>query len=176
MKWLNEPQHWQADDQSVTMTAEKDTDFWRVTRHGYIKDDGHFYYQDVSGDFSATVKVSGKYVTLYDQAGVMVRADSKNWLKCGIEYIEGTQQISTVVTRDFSDWAFAPLAENPPSIWLRLQRIAETIEVSYSLDGQTFTMIRQAYLTDAPSLQVGLMCAAPRGDGFQVTFEQFSLE
>ena len=33
----------------------------------------------------------------------MVRLDEANWLKCGIEFVEGVQQVSAVVTRDYSD-------------------------------------------------------------------------
>jgi regulation of enolase protein 1 (concanavalin A-like superfamily) len=61
------------------------------------------FYQKIKGDFIVEVKVRGKYQELYDQAGIMVRLDEANWLKCGIEFFEGVQQVSAVVTRDYSD-------------------------------------------------------------------------
>ena len=38
----------------------------------------------------------------YDQAGLMVRLDPQHWLKCGIEYVDGRQCASAVVTRRLS--------------------------------------------------------------------------
>ena len=82
---------------------------------------------------------------------------------------------SAVVTRDFSDWSILPLAAVPERVWFRLQRIGSAIEVSYALDGATYTMIRQAYLTEAGTVQVGVMCAAPKGDGFEVNFRDYGV-
>ena len=175
MKWFNKPKNWDDNNNQLTVTANAKTDFWRVTRHDFIKDDAHFYYQDVAGDFTATVKITGDYATLYDQAGLMLRESDTTWLKCGIEYLNGVQQASAVITRDFSDWSIVPLDDNPPSIWIQIQRISTAVEVSYSLDGDNFIMIRQGYLGEKETLQIGLMCAAPTGDGFTVTFEDFTV-
>lgn len=176
MDWLNEPPAWQAsaDGRTLTVTAGTHTDFWRRTHDGGLRDSGHCYYQRVTGDFEARVRVRGAYAALYDQAGLMVRQDEQVWLKCGIELLNGVQQASTVVTHDWSDWSVVPLA-NPPALDLRILRHGGTIEVSYSLDGQEFTLMRQAYLSTAPELMVGLMIAAPSGPGFEATFEDFTL-
>jgi uncharacterized protein len=175
MQWLNEPQHWHERDGSLTMTADAQTDFWRKTHDGGIRDNGHFYYEVVSGNFVAEVKISGQYGALYDQAGLMVRLDETLWLKCGIEYMHGVQHASVVVTRDYSDWSVVPLSPNPASIFLHLKRAGGTIEVSYSLDGLSFTMIRTTHLTSAETVQAGMMAAAPQGQGFEVTFENFAV-
>lgn len=103
----------------------------------------------------------------------MVRVDEANWLKCGIEYVDGVQQASAVVTRDFSDWSVVPLPDNPPSVWLRVMRKAEAVEVYYSLDGERYALLRMSYLTPAETIQVGPMCAAPEGNGFPAIFEGF---
>lgn len=175
MDWFNEPTNWQANDGTITVTTDKETDFWRVTRHDFIADNAHFYYQPIEGDFTATVKFTGAYTDLYDQAGLMARQDENVWLKCGVEYLNGVQQASTVVTRDFSDWSVIPLEDNPESAWIRLQRIGTACEVSFSRDGEHYMMIRECYLSDAPTLQVGIMCASPKGDGFTTTFEHFTI-
>jgi uncharacterized protein len=175
MQWLNEPTTWTETDERITVQANGDTDFWRVTRHDFIKDDGHFYYQQVTGNFTTTAKVTGEYATLYDQAGLMVRLDETVWLKCGVEFVEGQQWVSAVVTRDYSDWSFAPLDDNPASLWIQVERTGSACEVRYSLDGQHYTAIRDGYLSDTPSLMVGVMVAAPKGKGFSTVFEGFSV-
>lgn len=175
MNWYNEPQKWQEKDKTLIMQCEGKTDFWRVTRHDFIKDDAHFYYEELKGDFTVTVKITGDYATLYDQAGIMIRENELNWMKCGIEYLDGVQQASAVITHEFSDWSIVPLNDNPTSIWIQAKRIGEAIEVYFSRDGENFIMIRQGYLSISEKLQVGMMCAAPTGDGFEVKFEDFSI-
>lgn len=175
MQWYNEASNWQEKDGIISITTDPDTDFWRVTRHDFIADNAHFYYQSVQGDFVASVKFSGEYNALYDQAGLMARLDEKTWIKCGIEYVDGVQYASAVITRDFSDWSIVPLAGSPKTAYIKLQRIGTAVEVSYSLDGTSYSMIRQGYLTDA-DLQVGLICASPKGQGFTTRFEDFVLE
>jgi uncharacterized protein len=94
-----------------------------------------------------------------------------------VEYVEGLQYASAVITRDFSDWSIVPLDGQPPKLWLRLERIGSAVEVSYAVDGQRYIMIRQAYLSEAESLELGLMCASPTSEeGFTVRFEDFRVE
>lgn len=170
MQWYNEPPGWKVQHDTITVTSGAKTDFWRQTHYGFIRDNGHFFHQQIQGDFIAEVKVSGEYRDLYDQAGIMVRLDELNWMKCGVELVEGVQQVSAVVTRDYSDWSVVPMPQNPPSLWLRVIRRDPALVVQYSSDGKQYTMLRMAYLTPMPSLSVGVMCASPEGDGFSVTF------
>jgi len=175
MQWYNEPPSWTAEGDTITVTVGSKTDFWRKTHDGGVRDSGHFYFQEVTGDFVAEVRLSADYGALYDQAGLMVRLDDSNWLKCGIEFFEGMQHASVVVTRDFSDWSVVALKPAPSRLWLRVMREGYTFAVHYSLDGETYSMLRQAYLTHAPVVSVGVMCCAPIGDGFTVRFEGFAV-
>jgi regulation of enolase protein 1 (concanavalin A-like superfamily) len=173
--WLNEPRSWTIEGNTITVTSDARTDFWRKTHYGFIRDSGHFHYQPVTGDFVAEVNIKGKYNDLYDQAGLMVREDETTWLKCGVEFVEGKQFASAVITRDYSDWSVVPLADNPLSIWMRVVRHGSSIEVFYSLNGIDYTMIRTAYLTTEPTVNVGIMCASPTGNGFMTVFEHLGI-
>jgi hypothetical protein len=173
MEWRNEPPHWQADGDTVSVTSAPQTDFWRKTHSGQINDNGHFYFQPVSGDFRAQVKISGGYADQYDQAGMMVHADEQTWLKCGLELFDGVPRIGAVVTKDFSDWSLQSLAEVPTAFWLKVTRHGGTFEVNFSLNGADFHMIRQAHLTETETVRVGLMTCSPIGDGFTSTYEGF---
>src|SRR5207244_599146 len=84
VKSCNEPASaTQSGDQLVVRTKPK-TDYWRKTFYDYVTDNGHFFFLPVIGDFALESCVAGKYGALYDQAGLMVRIDSSNWLKCGL--------------------------------------------------------------------------------------------
>ena len=128
----------------------------------------------VSCDFDACVCICGHYKDQYDQAGLMVRVDAANWLKCGIELKDEIQYASAVVTREYSDWSVIRL-EHPEKIWLQVQRRAETLEVTYSLDGQQYQLMRQAYLRASESVDIGPMIASPIGAGFEATFAELQV-
>lgn len=176
MQWDNEPAEWSESDGQISMSVPGETDAWRHTKHDFVQDDVPCYHREVAGDFTATVRFAGDYSVLYDQAGLMVREDAETWLKCGVELLEGQQHASAVVTREVSDWSVVPLSDPPEWLWIRVERTGGTVEVSYSTDGEDWTMFRQATLTESDPLQVGVMGAAPQGEGFEARFEQFSVE
>ncbi|WP_259404235.1 DUF1349 domain-containing protein [Hymenobacter sp. HSC-4F20] len=177
LRWLHAPKQATVSDNKLQVQVEGGTDFWRVTHYGFIRDNGHFYYQEQAGDFLAKVKVVGHYRELYDQAGLMIRLDEKNWIKTGIEYVHGVQNVSAVVTREVSDWSVVPRQDSPPAVWLTLLRKGDYVEIQYSFDNKEFKMLRLAYFPPTPGkkVQIGLMCAAPDGKGFPVEFEDFSV-
>lgn len=176
MKWFNEPDIWSANNNTFEINANPQTDFWRITNDNGVRDNGHFYYETVSGNFESLVKIVGNYKYLYDQAGLMVRSDEKNWLKCGIELVEDYQNISTVVTRDQSDWSKIAIKNKPDAVWLKMVRNYNNISVYFSLSGKSFELFRQAYLEMPGEIMVGIMCAAPKGIGFKTTFEEFTIK
>jgi regulation of enolase protein 1 (concanavalin A-like superfamily) len=176
MNWLNEPAHWSFNDGSLHVSTDASTDFWRITHYGFARDNGHFYYQVQSGDFEAGVCIIGQYRSRYDQAGLMIRVDAQHWIKTGIEYVDGIQQASAVVTRTFSDWSVRPYQLEPERIWLKLTRQRDFVEINISTDGQTFDLLRLAYFSPDIPLQVGPMCASPDGTGFEVLFTDFYIK
>jgi regulation of enolase protein 1 (concanavalin A-like superfamily) len=175
MQWLNEPPYWNSKLGTITASSGLETDFWRETHYGFIRDNGHFYYQAVAGNFTAQVSFSGDYAEQYDQAGLMLRLDEKNWIKAGIEYVDGHQSLSTVVTRDYSDWAITPLLSKPAGLTLRLSREGTAVRVEYSSNGVHYELLRLAYLPAQDSVQVGLMLCSPKREGFTARFEDFAV-
>lgn len=177
MQWLNEPQQWAANDNVLTITPETKSDFWRTTHYGFIFDSGHFYYQVAENNFSCSVRVRANYQNQYDQAGLMVRLDEYNWLKCGIEYVDGVYHVSAVLTLEHSDWSVVKLAEAPEELWLTVTRNGDTLQVLYATEAAaTPTMVRLGYFPPALPVQVGLMAAAPIQTGFSAEFRDFQLE
>lgn len=174
MEWLNEPPSWEARDDVVTITAGPRTDFWRKTHYGFIRDNGHLYGRRVSGDFTAEVVVRAAYASQYDQAGLMLRIDATNWIKCGIEFVDGRHYASAVVTREYSDWSVVPLTGDASTLRLSVHRKGSAVEIRYALGDDDLALLRIAHFPEGETL-VGPMCAAPDGDGFTATFEGFTL-
>jgi len=176
MTWLNEPASSKGLDGKLFVRSRAKTDFWRKTFYGYITDNGHFFRLPASGDFVFQARINGNYAALYDQAGLMVRLDAENWIKCGTEFFDGRRHASVVFTRDFSDWStMADLSKTAP-IWWRAVRKKDSVETLCSLDGNNFTSARQGYFPPGVKVDVGIMCAAPEGPGFDATFDNLRLE
>jgi uncharacterized protein len=175
MNWFNEPRNWKQDNEKLIVFADPQTDFWRKTHYGFVRDNGHFYHEKISGDFEVETEFHAKYEALYDQVGIMVRADETTWVKTGIEFVNGVHNVSAVVTRDFSDWSVVPLGSYPGSLRLRVKREGGTVILEYRADHGQWTMFRTAYLSTAPELEVGRMVAAPDGPGFEATFAEYHL-
>lgn len=176
LRWHNPPADWDDREGKLWVKTGLKTDFWRTTHYGFIRDSGHCYYREITGSFRARVCFAGQYQDLYDQAGLMVRASETHWLKCGIEYVEGVQYASAVVTRDRSDWSVAPLEGQPQRIWFEVRRHHEAVAVLYSLDGQQFVLLRLADFPEDATVWVGPVCASPERAGFEVIFESFTVE
>jgi regulation of enolase protein 1 (concanavalin A-like superfamily) len=103
----------------------------------------------------------------------MIRLDEKNWIKTGIEFVHGRQNISAVVTRDVSDWSVIPRNDSPEFIWLRLQRHKDAVRIDYSLDHAGWSMLRLAYFPPDVRVKIGMVAAAPGKQDFEVTFDHF---
>ena len=176
MSWMNEPASSKITGNAVTVRSRAKTDFWQKTFDGYAADNGHFLHLPASGDFTFTAQINGQYATQYDQAGLMVRIDAENWMRCGTEFIDGKRYASVVFTRTFSDGSTLPdLSETEP-IWWRVVRKNNSIETFCSLDSAKFMSVRMGYFPTQPTVEVGLMCAAPSGPGFDASFKALKLE
>src|SRR4029079_1944614 len=105
MTWLNPPPRFEIRGGDLHVWSGPKTDFWQGTYYGFHRDDGHLLHRAGQGDFTAEGSFSGRYHELYDQAGLMVRADATHWMKCGIEYTDGAMHFSVVVTNGNSDWS-----------------------------------------------------------------------
>src|SRR5438874_532364 len=176
MKWMNDPASWKVAGGKVIVRSKPKTDFWRKTFYGYITDNGHFFHLPASGDFIFQTRINGQYAALYDQAGLMVRKDAENWMKCGTEFFDDRRHASVVFTRDFSDWSTMPDLSDTAPIWWRAVRRKDSIETLCSLDGKAFTSVRQGYFPPDEKVDVGIMCAAPEGPGFEAAFDNLKLD
>ncbi|MCC3264746.1 DUF1349 domain-containing protein [Arthrobacter gengyunqii] len=178
MKWLNEPSCWENGGDSLTLETTAATDFWRETHYGFTRDSGHFLYREVDGNYEVAVTLSGNFTSLYDQAGLMIRSDERTWLKAGVEYNDGTLQLSTVITNGTSDWSLSPLATNHDRITLKLTRQGNAIHVQHLERhglAERWTSLRLGYLPLNTMCQVGLMACSPERGGLHVGFSDFSI-
>ncbi|GAB3924048.1 DUF1349 domain-containing protein [Mucilaginibacter myungsuensis] len=176
MQWFNEPAGWEVKNKSLIMQVTPKSDYWRISHYGFTVDDAPFYYTTYGGEFEAKVKLTGAYKARFDQMGLMLRTDHKNYIKTGVEFVDGKFNVSTVVTHEKSDWSVTTLDKVPPFIWIKIVRRLDAVEIFYSLDDKTYIMTRNSPLQDNTPVMVGLMAASPDGEGFEAKFENFSVK
>lgn len=176
MCWFNEPQRWTLRNNTLSMFVTPQSDYWRISHYGFTVDDAPFYYATYGGEFEAKVQISGDYKARFDQAGLMLRIDHENYIKAGIEFVDGKYNLSCVVTHRTSDWSVITLDKPVEHVWIKAVRRLDAIEIFYSFDDKEYTMMRNAWMQDNCPIMVGMMAACPDGKGFDVTFKHFSVK
>jgi regulation of enolase protein 1 (concanavalin A-like superfamily) len=176
MIWFNEPEKWEIKNNSLSMFVTPQSDYWRISHYGFTVDDAPFLYTTYGGEFEAKVKITGNYKVRFDQMGLMLRIDKENYIKAGIEFVDGKYNLSTVVTHKTSDWSVITLDKIPSAVWIKAVRKLDAVEIFYSFDDKNYVMMRNAYLQDNSPVMVGLMAACPDGHGFNAVFENFNVK
>ena len=176
MQWFNEPENWAVKGSTLTMDVTPQSDYWRISHYGFTVDDAPFLYTVRGGEFEAKVKISGEYKVRFDQASLMLRIDKENYIKAGIEFVDGKYNLSTVVTHKTSDWSVIELDKPVEFVWIKAVRRLDAVEIFYSFDDKHYTMMRNCWMQDNTPVMVGMMAACPDGKGFKAKFEGFSIK
>ena len=176
MQWFNEPENWTIENETLTMDVTPQSDYWRISHYGFTVDDASFLYTMRGGEFEVKVKISGEYKERFDQAGLMIRIDKENYIKTGIEFVDGKYNLSTVVTHTTSDWSVIELDKPVEFVWIKAVRRLDAVEIFYSFDDKHYTMMRNCWLQDNTPVMVGMMAACPDGKGFKATFSDFKIK
>lgn len=176
MQWFNEPENWTIENETLTMDVTPQSDYWRISHYGFTVDDAPFLYTTRGGEFEVKVKISGEYKERFDQAGLMIRIDKENYIKTGIEFVDGKYNLSTVVTHTTSDWSVIELDKPVEFVWIKAVRRLDAVEIFYSFDDKHYTMMRNCWLQDNTPVMVGMMAACPDGKGFKATFSDFKIK
>jgi regulation of enolase protein 1 (concanavalin A-like superfamily) len=164
VRWLNEPAVWSGDASDLTVAVEPETDFWRTTHYGFVRDSGHF-----ADTGQMAVRFRGDFAAQYDQAGLMLRIDAEHWIKAGLE-LDGQVWLSVVVTNGVSDWSQQPAPPPDADGWYDIRAVREGDSVQIRCGDQP---VRLAPFPEG-ELQSGPMCAAPKGPGFSARFRALS--
>ncbi len=177
MHWLNTPPMWEVNQGRLFVRSGDKTDFWQQTYYGFHRDNGHFLGAPRRGDFTAEATFAGKYSDLYDQAGLMIRHDSRHWMKCGIEYTDGARHFSVVVTNGNSDWSAFRLEQEFDAMSARVTRNGDALFIQYRTDRvDEWRMARLAWFDPAlEEVSVGPAFCSPQREGFEAEFLDFSL-
>ncbi len=177
-EWYNEPENVIFSDQEMKIVAKSLTDFWQSLHHQIKKDNGHFFYKKISGNFSLLIKWRFENATPFKQCGIMARVDERNWFKASIlAKDENSPEIGTCLTLSgHSDWAGTQLQNMPDKIFYKLERRGDDFVCSYSLDGQKYIKLRQFYLRGVENeIKIGAYLASPQNEPFDAVLDEIDL-
>lgn len=177
-RWANEPPRWQLGE-ALELTTAPDTDYWQRTHYGFQRDNGHFFYTTVAGDFSLRARLLSAPNAQYDQCGLLVRGGAETWVKCSAEYEtpEHSRLGSVVTNLGYSDWATQDVAGPVTDLWYRLRREGDDLFADWSADGADWRQMRVCHLHRCPAaLEVGAYACAPTGAGFACTVRDLRIE
>lgn len=177
---LNKPMFFIAQDNEFRLTTGPNTDFWQHTHYNFAADNGHFiYWNELSSEMNleATCEIAAAH--RYDQAGLMLRGDSLNWLKVSAEWLDPfTCAIGSVNTKmGFSDWAShqdCPKLNYRFRIEIRGMNAYVFYEVNNKWVQQRILDISHIRATGKTLL--GLYACSPKGPGTSVHFKDVVLE
>lgn len=174
--WLNDPQNVTFTALGMRAESKNGTDFWQNDDANVHKDNGHFFYIPKSSNFTLTLCWDMHIDGNFDQCGIMIRINDRNWLKSSLmfENRNNPSIASSATVNGFSDWATHKLSYVPEKICYQIKRIRDDYIVSYSLDGEKFEQIRLVHIPnegDFPVLAGAYICS-PRGQNFSATLTQ----
>ena len=148
-----------------------ETDFWRTTSYGFVRDSGHALLHDFPDNTSFEVTVTADFSEQFDQAGILVRAADTHWVKCGVEYADGVLGVGAVVTSGVSDWSTAPHPDwlHAP-ITFRVSRSGDALTIRAKSSDRPWELVRLAPIDPSLQWQAGPFAATPTREGLAVSF------
>ena len=174
-EWYNEPQNVTFEERNVKITAKPQSDFWQSMHHQIKKDNAHFFYKVMKNNFTVVIKWCFEKAEKFNQCGVMVRVDERNWFKASMmsKDAKAPEIGSCLTVGAFSDWAGAPLEKMPHEIYFKLERKGDDFVCFYSLNGQKYIRLRQFYLRGVQDdIKAGAYIAAPQKEPFEAVLDE----
>ncbi|MFG1775600.1 DUF1349 domain-containing protein [Micromonospora sp. NPDC049051] len=171
-EWWNEPvlvEGGPAGD--LLVQPAEGSDLWRHTSYGFVHDDAPALLAPLPAGEAVEVTFVLDYGEQFDQAGVLVRVDERNWVKAGVEVSDGQPQVGAVVTREVSDWSVAPVP-----LWagrevtVRVSRDRDALTVRARADDEPSRLVRLAPLDPQAVALAGPYCCSPTRAGLRVRF------
>ena len=172
--WTREPVSLNEQGATLAVEAAAESDWWRTTAYGFIHDDGHALVKEFPNESAVEVSFILNYTEQFDQAGIFITSDSKNWIKAGVEYCDGFPQVGAVVTQINSDWSVAPVPEwMNKEVTIRVSRSGDAVTMRAGINGD-LRLVRVAPLDPSLSWSAGPMFCAPTRAGLVVTFTKWA--
>ena len=165
MVWMNPPVSSELVDNTLSITVEKDTDFFNNPEDGSVVETAPLLFQNMAGDFVAKALVKPDFSSQWNAVSLMVHQDSLHWIKFAFESSDATgPSIVSVVTKERSDDANGAVLNDQESIWLAIARKDDNYAMHWSKDGEKYNMARLTAMPSVTEVKVGIEAQSPVGE------------
>ena len=179
LKWTRKPKQYTINDNYIEIITEPHTDLWQQTYYHFVNDNAPVLQMKTSRKyFSFIVKTEFDSKNRFDQCGIVMYLDSKNWLKTSIEFENDRyQHLGSVVTNNgFSDWATTEIDANIKSMWYRFSRREDDYCIECSEDGIVFKQMRVCHMWQGDkTIRFGIYACSPEDSSFKATFTNMEI-
>lgn len=171
--WLNAPTNSRIATDCLTLSTDAETDFWRETHYGFTHANGHALLFDVPKTGVAQVNFQGRFLSKYEQAGLLLWESELRWIKAGVEYADGQPNLAVVVTDGRSDWSMAPTSQTSGD-WSIRMTVTDSAVIVHMRQLQHWQILRVANFVSRGA-RVGPMACSPLSAGLEVVFSDFQV-
>ncbi len=176
MQSPSEEVQWTVDGGLINPYFEIKSTFLRRAGDEHQRDHAYIYGLRMEGDGEVAMRFRPEHRHQHSEASLTIRVDETNWVKTGAEYLGGQHLVSTVTTRDHTDWSLSPVDSESDEIWLRLIRSGGTVTVAHADDGTDYTTIASTYLPGGVVAMAGIASARPVSEGFWDAAQDLDIE
>jgi uncharacterized protein len=166
MQSPSEEVQWTVDGGLITPYFEIKTTFNRSAGAEHLREHVYIYGLELRGDGEIAMRFRPEHRHQHAESSLTIRVDESNWIKTGAEYLGGQHLVSTVTTREHTNWSLSPVDTESDEIWLRLIRAGGTITVAHADDGVDYTTIASTYLPGGVPAMAGIASAHPVSESF----------
>ena len=179
LKWTRFPKSYVISENKIEIETLPHTDLWQETYY-HFKNDNAPVLQLTTDEkyFSFVVKTQFNSKHRFDQCGIVMYLDSKNWLKASIEYEnERFQHLGSVVTNNgYSDWATTEIDASIKSMWYRFSRREDDYCIECSNDGIVYKQMRICHMFKGnDTISFGIYACSPENSSFKAVFTNIEL-
>ncbi len=161
-RWTVPPAAVEAEAEDLLVTPAAGSDAWRETSYGFTRDDAPALVVDLADPGAVEVTFTLDLTAEFDQAGLVVRADERTWIKAGVELSDGMPQVGAVVTLGKSDWSVRPVPEwSGRRVTLRASRSGDAVTIRARADDEPFTLVRLAPFPPGAAAVAGPYACSP---------------
>ena len=178
--WTREPERCTIGPERIEVVTRPRTDLWQRTYYHFQNDNAPVFQMETEEKiFSFVVRTEFQdSCRRFDQCGIVMYLDSKNWLKASVEFEnEAFQHLGSVVTNHgWSDWATTAIDASVKSMWYRLSRREDDYCIECSPDGEMWRQMRVCHMHEGGGrIRFGIYACSPEDSSFKAVFSQLQL-
>lgn len=174
--WENTPNSVSLKAGVLEIEAGAKTDMFRDPNVTYNTDNAPKLMFVPDKDFVLSATIEHSFVNKWDAGGLVLKADSLNWIKLCFErdYL-GYRRVVSVVTKDVSDDANSQMI-NENFAHFKIAKAANVVTLYVSTDGKKWLLIRHLQFNTDKEIKVGFIAQSPVGQRCKVKFSNIKYE